>query len=46
MLFYQGFVTRDKKDFLKPQTKEKYPLKIVSPSEFLEIVLPEILKDI
>jgi predicted nucleic acid-binding protein len=39
-------VTGDKKDFLKPQTKGKYPLKIVSPSEFLEIVLPEILKDI
>jgi predicted nucleic acid-binding protein len=39
-------VTGDKKDFLKPQTNGKYPLKIVSPSEFLEIVLPEILKDI
>jgi predicted nucleic acid-binding protein len=39
-------VTGDKKDFLRPGTKGKYPLKIVSPSEFLEIVLPEILKDI
>ena len=39
-------VTGDKKDFLGPGTKGKYPLKIVSPSEFLENVLSEILKDI
>jgi len=34
----------DNKDFAKPSLKGKYPFKIVSPSEFLEMILPEILK--
>jgi len=37
-------VTGDKKDFAKLRIKGIYLFKIVSPSEFLEIILPEILK--
>jgi len=37
-------VTGDKKDFSK--LKVTYPFKILSPSEFLDIILPEILKDL
>jgi predicted nucleic acid-binding protein len=39
-------VTGDKKDFKKPKMKGDYPFKIASPSEFIDIILPEILKDI
>lgn len=35
-------VTGDKKDFIK--LKGKYPFKIVSPAEFLDVILPEVLK--
>jgi predicted nucleic acid-binding protein len=35
-------VTGDKKDFIK--LKGKYPFKILSPAEFLDIILPEVLK--
>jgi len=35
-------ITGDKKDFSK--LKGTYPFKILSPSEFLDIILPEILK--
>lgn len=34
-------VTGDKKDFLK--LKVKYPFRIMSPAEFLDIILPEII---
>lgn len=37
-------VTGDKKDFAKPSLKGKYSFKITTPSEFLETILPEILK--
>ena len=38
-----GFlVTGDKKDFIK--LKGKYPFKILTPAEFLDVILPEILK--
>lgn len=37
-------VTGDKKDFAKLEVKNKYPFKILSPAEFLNIILPEILK--
>ena len=36
-------VTGDKKDFARPKGSGKYPFQIVSPSEFLEKVLQEIL---
>ena len=39
-------VTGDKKDFMIPSKKEKYPFKIVSPSEFLEKIFPVILKNL
>jgi predicted nucleic acid-binding protein len=39
-------VTGDKKDFMIPSKRGKYPFKIVSPSEFLEKILPVILKNI
>lgn len=39
-------VTGDKKDFAKLRMKSGYPFKIVSPSEFLEVILPEIFKTI
>ena len=37
-------VTGDKKDFLKFKLKGKYSFKILSPGEFLDIILPEIIK--
>ena len=37
-------VTGDKRDFTTLRIKGSYPFKIVSPSEFLEIIMPEILK--
>jgi len=37
-------VTGDKADFDKLKVKCTYPFKILSPSEFLDIILPEILK--
>jgi len=35
-------VTGDKKDFIK--LKGKYPFRIVSPAEFLDVILPEVLR--
>ena len=35
-------VTGDKKDFIK--LKGKNPFKILSPAEFLDVILPEVLK--
>jgi len=40
------FVTGDKKDFSKSKLKGKYSFRILSPVEFLDIILPEILKAI
>jgi len=34
----------DKKDFAKLRIKGNYSFKITTPSEFLEMILPEILK--
>ncbi|MDA8213821.1 MAG: putative toxin-antitoxin system toxin component, PIN family [Nitrospiraceae bacterium] len=39
-------VTGDKKDFARLRMKSSYPFKIVNPSEFLEVILPEIFKTI
>lgn len=39
-------VTGDKKDFNKPGLKSKYGFKILGPSEFVEEILPEILRSI
>ena len=39
-------VTGDKKDFFKPGFKRKYGFQILSPSEFVEEVLHEILRTI
>lgn len=39
-------VTGDKKDFFKPGLKGKYGFKILGPSEFIEEILPGILKSI
>jgi len=39
-------VTGDKKDFVRPSKKGNYPFKIVTPSEFLEKILPLILKSV
>jgi len=39
-------VTGDKKDFNKPGLKGKYGFKILSPSEFVEEILPEVLRSI
>ena len=39
-------VTGDKKDFVRPSKKGKYPFKIVTPSEVLEKILPVILKNL
>ena len=39
-------VTGDKKDFNKPGLKGKFGLKILGPSEFVNEILPEILKSI
>lgn len=38
-------ITGDKKDFAKLRNAKKYNLKIVSPSEFVETVFPEIIKE-
>jgi len=37
-------VTGDKKDFAKLKSGNKYHFRILSPSEFLDLILPEILK--
>lgn len=37
-------VTGDKKDFEKLRSKGKYQFKIVSPTEFIEVILSEIIK--
>jgi predicted nucleic acid-binding protein len=37
-------ITGDKKDFSKPMLKNRYGFKILSPSEFVEEILPEILR--
>lgn len=39
-------VTGDKKDFAKLKVKGRYPFKIVSPVEFIEIIFPRIIKNI
>jgi predicted nucleic acid-binding protein len=39
-------VTGDKKDFVRPSKKRIYPFKIVTPSEFLEKILPVIFKSL
>jgi len=39
-------VTGDKKDFTNLKTKGNNPFKILSPSEFVDIILPELLKEI
>lgn len=36
-------LTGDKKDFGKARTRGKYPFRIVTPTEFLQAILPEIL---
>ncbi len=38
-------VTGDKKDFAKPKLHGGLPLKIVSPSEFLDVIVQEILRE-
>jgi predicted nucleic acid-binding protein len=38
-------ITGDKKDFTRLRNVKKYNLKIVSPSEFIETVFPEIIKE-
>jgi putative PIN family toxin of toxin-antitoxin system len=38
-------VTGDKKDFEELKVKGSYPFQIVSPAEFLDAILPEILKE-
>lgn len=37
-------VTGDKKDFEKLKIKRDYPFRILSPSEFLDAITPEIVK--
>lgn len=37
-------VTRDKKDFLKAEVKRRHLFRILTPSEFLDTILPEVLK--
>jgi predicted nucleic acid-binding protein len=39
-------VTGDRQHFEKLKTVDKYPLKIVTPSEFIDIFLPEILRNL
>jgi putative PIN family toxin of toxin-antitoxin system len=39
-------VTGDKKDFNKPGLKSRYGFQILSPSEFVQDVLPEILRSV
>ena len=38
-------ITGDKKDFARLKNVKRYNLKIVSPSEFIETVFPEIIKE-
>jgi len=38
-------ITGDKKDFARLRNMKKYNLKIVSPSEFIETVFPDIIKE-
>ena len=38
-------ITGDKKDFARLRNVKRYNLKIVSPSEFIETVFPEIIKE-
>jgi putative PIN family toxin of toxin-antitoxin system len=38
-------ITGDKKDFDRLKKDKRYDLKIVSPSEFIETVFPDIIKD-
>ena len=38
-------ITGDKKDFARLRNAERFNLKIVSPSEFVETVFPEIIKE-
>jgi predicted nucleic acid-binding protein len=39
-------ITGDKRHFEKLKGAEKYRLKIVTPSEFIDSILPEILRDL
>ena len=39
-------VTNDRQHFAKLKTANKYPLKIVTPAEFIDIFLPEILRNL
>lgn len=39
-------VTGDKKDFAKIKVKGGYPFKIASPSEFVDMIFPDIFKNI
>jgi hypothetical protein len=39
-------VTGDRQHFEKLKTVDKYPLKIVTPSGFIDIFLPEILRSL
>ena len=39
-------VTSDKKDFNKPGLKGRYGFQILSPSEFVQEILPEILRSV
>ncbi len=38
-------VTGDKRHFQKLRSGKKYPLRIVTPAEFVDRILPEILKE-
>jgi predicted nucleic acid-binding protein len=42
----QYLVTGDKKDFARLKMDKKYNLIIVSPSEFIETVFPDIIQDL
>lgn len=37
-------VTGDKKDFASLRGKERYPFKITAPSEFIDMIIPEVVK--
>lgn len=37
-------VTGDKKDFADLMKKERYPFKITTPSEFIDMIIPEVVK--
>ena len=39
-------VTGDKQHFEKLKISARYPFKVVTPAEFLNVILPEIIKDI